>query len=288
MDGDKPVLPVGESRGLTPGERALARSVFGNSVNYDDVRIVNGKEGLGWDVANVLGSVFGAKNTQTRPQVVGNTIYYPKDQYSDDFSTSGGDHTFIHEMAHVWQRQNNMVATAARTARDVVTSGLKYDETYSYQLQAGRDLGNYNLEQQADIIADFYSWRKAQQDPKREASLAEDPDGSNYVEKVSKFLQQVPEGSSWRRLMLKNAAVDVGADGKITLNQEKYAHLIEAQKQTQAEDRQHDAVRQGVMQNFLDNPQYLNPVQGATRGIIDATINAVPAAISAIRKFTIG
>ena len=58
---------------------------------------------------------------------------------------------FVHEMVHVWQRQQgrNLVLTRPPLAR------------YVYRLQAGKAFGRYGVEQQACIVADAYRLREA-------------------------------------------------------------------------------------------------------------------------------
>ncbi len=72
-----------KGRGLTDAELNHMRSVFGESVDLSQVRVVEGRSGL-----------FGVND---RPFVHGNTIYM-KDVRSLDVLT--------HEMVHVWQFQN--------------------------------------------------------------------------------------------------------------------------------------------------------------------------------------
>ena len=81
------------ARPLTPGEIALARTMFGNAINYDRVRIVRRKW---W--------FFQPKGVVMAP--TGNIHFHPdSDLYRDDFATSpvSLQGLFVHEMTHVWQ-----------------------------------------------------------------------------------------------------------------------------------------------------------------------------------------
>ena len=83
-------------RKLTEGEIKLAKTVFGNSIDYSKVKISNRKY-----------MPFQSKNVSMAPN---GHIYFSKN-YRDDFSkenTLTQGH-FIHEMVHVWQYQNRVL-----------------------------------------------------------------------------------------------------------------------------------------------------------------------------------
>jgi hypothetical protein len=121
-------------RSLTDGEIALARSIFGNSIDYRPVRLVKRKW---WP--------FQPRNAAMAP--TGNIHFHPHGtMWSEDFATEplGRQGLFIHEMTHVWQTQ---------------TRGLFYLPLmrhpfcrYRYELQDGRPFDRYGLEQQAEIV----------------------------------------------------------------------------------------------------------------------------------------
>ena len=121
------------SRPLTPGETALARSVFGDAIDYSQVRLIRGKW---WP--------FQPKNVAMAP--CGNIHFHPDGNlWSEDFSreslwTQG---FFIHELTHVWQAQ----------ARGRFYLPLMRHPfcRYRYEVVPGRALGDYGLEQQAEI-----------------------------------------------------------------------------------------------------------------------------------------
>jgi hypothetical protein len=84
-----------KSRGLTSGEIELARSVFGEAIDYSKVRLVKGKW---WP--------FHPRRAAMAP--MGNIYFHPADGgWSDDFANEplGRQGFFIHEMTHVWQAQ---------------------------------------------------------------------------------------------------------------------------------------------------------------------------------------
>jgi len=122
------------ARPLTPGEIDLARSMFGDAVDYGAVRMVHGKW---WPL-------------QPRSIVMaptGNIHFHPQDaNWSDDFSRerSGLQGLFVHEMTHVWQTQ-----TRGRWYLPLMRHPFC---RYSYQLKDGRRFDRYGLEQQAEIV----------------------------------------------------------------------------------------------------------------------------------------
>ncbi|MGV4277502.1 type IV secretion protein Rhs [Citrobacter farmeri] len=76
-------------------------------------------------------------------------MYFVPGSYVSDFSLV--DHVdiqqmFIHESVHVWQYQNGM---------NVMLRGL-YSWAANYNYEMGKNLLGYSMEQQAQIIADFW------------------------------------------------------------------------------------------------------------------------------------
>ncbi|WP_144240812.1 hypothetical protein [Dyella japonica] len=135
-------VPKGGERSLTRGEEAMARTVFGDSIDYRKVKIRHGSYWL-------LGR-FQREDTAVTPD--GN-IHAPHPIYRDDYSAgTGADRRlFMHEMVHVWQFQRDYA---------VKLNGLRVSSrgriAYQYQLSPESRLADYNMEQQGDIMADYY------------------------------------------------------------------------------------------------------------------------------------
>lgn len=130
-------LKEGGVRLLTPGETELAKSVFGSTIDYNTVWI-HKESYLPFDLQN--------EHTAMTP----NGEIYFRNEYRDDFSASLPylQHLFIHEMSHVWQRARGV---------NVIARGLiSWLVSYRYKLD-GRLLSEYPMEQQAQIIADFFT-----------------------------------------------------------------------------------------------------------------------------------
>ncbi len=137
-------------RALTTGEIDMARLVFANSIDYTDVYIHN-DEFL----------PFGLQDDNTVMTTNGE-IYFPKGLYRDDFSiATGADaglrHLFMHEMVHVWQHQLGY-SVAIKGALLHPWCKLTGCDPYNYVLDNSKTLSDYNMEQQGDIIADYYSY----------------------------------------------------------------------------------------------------------------------------------
>ena len=123
-----------QSRSLTPGEIALARSIFGDAVDYSKVHLVKGKW---WP--------FHPRNAAMAP--MGNIWFHPEGGvWSEDFSKEplGRQGFFIHEMTHVWQTQKG--------GRFYLPLMRHPFCRYDYRLAPGRPFEHYGLEQQAEIV----------------------------------------------------------------------------------------------------------------------------------------
>ena len=121
-------------RSLTGGEVALARSIFGEAIDYSKVRLVRGKY---WP--------FQPRSAAMAPD--GNIYFHPHaGGWSDDFSTEPvfRQGFFVHEMTHVWQAQ--------RGGRFYLPLMRHPFCRYGYALVPGKPFGAYGIEQQAEIV----------------------------------------------------------------------------------------------------------------------------------------
>jgi hypothetical protein len=127
-----------QSRSLTPGEIALARSIFGDAIDYDDVRLVHGKW---WP--------FHPPRSAMAP--CGHIHFHPNGGgWSDDFSNEplSAQGYFVHELTHVWQAQ-----TRGRFYLPMMRHPFC---RYRYEIVPGRPFGRYGLEQQAEIVRHIF------------------------------------------------------------------------------------------------------------------------------------
>ncbi|MFN4144167.1 hypothetical protein, partial [Aestuariivirga sp.] len=147
----KATLKVGQSRLMTEGEIAMAQDVFGGDVDYSKVKVFNRKFRF-----------FQQRGVAMAPN--GNIYFHPAD-YMDDFSTStmGNRAWFMHEMTHVWQHQRGI---------NVYSAAL--DRRYDYRpLALGKAFQSYGLEQQADIVQDYFLMRNGYQPQWRGHAIGE-------------------------------------------------------------------------------------------------------------------
>jgi hypothetical protein len=126
------------SRSLTQGEIALARSIFGEAIDYSRVRLIKGKW---WP--------FQPRNAAMAPN--GNIYFHPHSGgWSDDFAMEAiaRQAFFIHEMTHVWQAQ--------RGGQFYLPLMRHPFCRYSYKLKPGKPFARYGIEQQAEIVRDRF------------------------------------------------------------------------------------------------------------------------------------
>ncbi|MGD9583590.1 MAG: RHS repeat-associated core domain-containing protein [Lysobacterales bacterium] len=136
-------LEVGGSRSLTEGEIAMSKDIFGDDIDYSVPRVFR----------RTYAPVGQREGVAVTPN--GNIYFHPSD-YVDDFSAQGisGRAWFIHEMTHVWQHQQGI---------NVALRGI-FSRRYDYlPLKSGKAFRSYGIEQQGDIVRDYYLLRQGYQ-----------------------------------------------------------------------------------------------------------------------------
>jgi hypothetical protein len=127
-------------RTLTDGEVTLARSVFGDAIDYAKVRLTQRK----W-------AFFQPRETVMAP--TGCICFHPKGSlYHDDFACGNLDAQglLIHEMTHIWQTQRGVFLPLVRHPF------CRYD----YAIRPGLPLKRYGIEQQAEIVRHTFVLRR--------------------------------------------------------------------------------------------------------------------------------
>jgi hypothetical protein len=135
---------VRPGRALTDGELAILRPIFGASIDYTVVRILDDK--------------FTPHQPQYTYMTPESSVYAPGVLWRDDFSVDPDPYyraVFVHELAHVWQYQNGMDMVAAGFAAFASVQG-EYQRAYPYTLTPTSDLLDFGMEQQASILEDWY------------------------------------------------------------------------------------------------------------------------------------
>lgn len=127
-------------RSLTPGEIALARSIFGDAIDYAPVRLAQRK----W-------AFFQPRETVMAP--TGCIHFHPKGtRYCHDFATGDLDAQglLIHELTHIWQTQRGLFLPLVRHPFC----------HYDYAVRTGWPLKRYGIEQQAEIVRHAFVLRR--------------------------------------------------------------------------------------------------------------------------------
>jgi hypothetical protein len=141
---------IESKRSLTSGEIALAKLIYKDSIDYSKVKIIRG---------GLLGIPSRTGNAMTPF----GSIHLPESEYQriKDFSIAkeGDQIWLIHEMGHVWQY--SLGYSVAATGIEISTRGGygKEAKAYDYDLNgvdAGKKLPQFNMEQQADVIAHYF------------------------------------------------------------------------------------------------------------------------------------
>ena len=173
-------MPTGgkkrQARPMTIGERQMADTVYRGAINYDRVKIIKGR----------IRSTF--LPLRNRMIVRQSRIYYhprstdPARLYYKDFSVGpiAAKREFIHELTHVWQYQTGRnLAIAAILAR--VARG----RTYTYKpVDPHKTWEDHNMEQQGEIVGDYFMLLKNQKDPTRPSRT--------WFESMIPWLQSTP------------------------------------------------------------------------------------------------
>ncbi len=125
---------MGGERFLTPGEVEIARTVFGDAIDYSGVQLRRRK----W-------FPFQPKRITMAPR--GHLHFHPQGSaYCDDFSREHilRQGLLIHELTHVWQTQE-------RGDWYLILNRHPFCR-YDYALKAGQPFRAYGIEQQAEIV----------------------------------------------------------------------------------------------------------------------------------------
>ncbi|WP_408587822.1 vgr related protein [Novosphingobium sp.] len=125
-------------RALTPGERALARSVFGNAVTLEPVRLKRRK-------------FFPLQPRGTVMAPMGHIHFHPHSpHWRDDFAAASLSlqGLFIHEMVHVWQTQQKGPWWLPLMRHPFCR--------YDYRFVPGKPFEAYGIEQQAEIVRHWF------------------------------------------------------------------------------------------------------------------------------------
>ena len=118
-------------RYLTAGEKKLAQSIFGSQLDLKKIQIVAHR--------------FVLKHMAISPN---GHVYFNEIDWVEDFSVTNiaKQSWLIHELTHVWQIQQGMA---------VVRRAI-FDRRYAYLLETGKNFLEYGIEQQAQMVQDYF------------------------------------------------------------------------------------------------------------------------------------
>lgn len=126
----KELLQV-KRRILTVGERKLAFAVFGDCLDLDSIELVAHRLIL--------------KGYAMSPN--GNIYFHPDDWVEDFIDTDIVQQSWlVHELVHVWQVQQGI--------RVVLRALL--NRRYDYLIKYGKQFNTYGVEQQAQMVQDYF------------------------------------------------------------------------------------------------------------------------------------
>jgi hypothetical protein len=142
-------------RSLTPGEIKMAGAVFGDTTDYKSVKIFNHQ--LLPQTFMRTKPIFMWRGNIYAPDTIFRSADYSKDK--PDYSRAQNvelQMTLLHEMTHVSQYQND---TKYLVRRFSSLSMHDHDFLYGYQIDDHKYYTDFNYEQQAQIIEDYYGYQ---------------------------------------------------------------------------------------------------------------------------------
>lgn len=136
------------SRALNEREISELRKVYGDSIDYSQIRLKEGHLGI----ANGLA-----------PHTVGNTIYIPEGWIKSDDPNRAANRNklLVHESAHIWQYQNggtDYIGESLWNQAAGAISGGSRDAAYEFDqpVKDGKSWAELNPEQQAHLLDQAY------------------------------------------------------------------------------------------------------------------------------------
>lgn len=167
-------------------ETMLARTLFKDSINYLRVRVHNGK----W-------APFQPDSSGITPN---GEIWAHGNAYKGDYGADPKVENkafFIHEMVHVWQSQNRVIPVIISAISEFIEHWGNYKSAYLYKLEANKDLSDYQIEQQAAIIENYYRLKHG--GPLRTEYLRNTEQGSALLQLHEAILQRFLKDPGYAR-----------------------------------------------------------------------------------------
>lgn len=132
-------------RYLTAPEIATAQLIFGNALDYTRIKIYRGIPFLPWLDCAVSPNGH---------------IYFPKHSCPADFTQAPAHYLvwLMHELTHVWQWQQGFHTWLGGLLL-AGQGGYYRRRAYRYTLSPARPFAEYNMEQQAEVVAHYFAAR---------------------------------------------------------------------------------------------------------------------------------
>ncbi|MCS6910167.1 MAG: DUF4157 domain-containing protein [Anaerolineales bacterium] len=166
------------ARRLSEVERAEARLVFGDGLDYDHVRIVEGGYFPPNFIADIGAFLQGKKRTWDNAITLGNTTYFPRflrttaEDIAQDLTDIGW---LMHELTHVWQYQQvgwrylyetlRVQVRLGWAAYDYVSGHRSKQQALRMAFAKNRCFEDFNFEQQGEFARDYYYALKRNEEP---------------------------------------------------------------------------------------------------------------------------
>ncbi|MGF7212431.1 hypothetical protein GGE65_007058 [Skermanella aerolata] len=164
------------TRPLTSGEIGILSQIFIGMLPYEKLQVgINS-----WEL--------GGEDNSITPAGI---PYMARKIYHEDYSQASIHDfwVFMHEHVHVWQYFHGDMVTVQGIGLVINTMGSGYHSAYPYVLEPGKTFGNYNFEQQASIVPDYwFTW--IGQPPKK--NVGPNRDYWDYMEVMGEFWSAGP------------------------------------------------------------------------------------------------
>ena len=135
------------ARHLTEDEITFLKEYFDDTIDYSKVKVYNKQ------YMPIIHPEDGAIAPNGNIYMRGVTY---RDDYMSDDTPLHTRSTFLHEMVHVWQKENKVLNLLYEACKENLKHKFNYNAAYHYVLEEGKDLVNYGMEQQASIIQDYF------------------------------------------------------------------------------------------------------------------------------------
>ncbi len=163
-------------RPLTTEETTLARKYFGERIDYKHVRVFDRP------FLYMLGRDYSGMSPN------GHIYFGASDQYRPNFARDASSASlFIHEMTHVAQFQDGM-NVPKQAFKTLLKHRFNYDAAYKYEIHSPRAYGDMNLEQQAEVMQDYFIKRQ---------TFEEQTTGQSNFDGTLKPVRFVTFGEKW-------------------------------------------------------------------------------------------